>query len=87
MAFGYCHVLITGRVQGVGYRWATQQRAQQFGVAGWVKNLPDGRVEAVFAGDATAIERMLAWCWEGPPAAAVEEVKVAESYAGFEIRP
>ncbi len=82
----YCHVLIAGRVQGVGYRAATQHQAREFGLVGWARNLPDGRVEALLVGEATAVDRMLAWCWEGPPAAAVTSVVVTESLTGFEIR-
>ncbi len=84
------HVFITGKVQGVGYRFSTQDVAQVFGLAGWVRNLPDGRVEAVFEGDRTAVEKMLAWCRKGPPNAMVEKVTVTdeelEGLSGFEIR-
>lgn len=84
------HVFITGKVQGVGYRFSTQDVAQVFGLAGWVRNLPDGRVEAVFEGDRAAVEKMLAWCRKGPPNAVVEKVIVRgeelEGLSGFEIR-
>lgn len=84
------HVFITGKVQGVGYRFSTQDVAQVFGLAGWVRNLPDGRVEAVFEGDRAAVEKMLAWCRKGPPNAVVEKVAVRdealEGLSGFEIR-
>ncbi|MCS7226325.1 MAG: acylphosphatase [Gloeomargarita sp. SKYB31] len=83
-------VWISGRVQGVGYRFATQQQALRLGISGWVRNLPDGRVQAVFAGPSDAVEKMLAWCQQGPPAAQVTSV-VAEPYLepvapGFVIR-
>lgn len=84
------HVFITGKVQGVGYRFSTQDVAQVFGLAGWVRNLPDGRVEAVFEGDRVAVEKMIAWCRKGPPNAVVEKVTVTdeelEGLSGFEIR-
>ena len=91
MSVRYCHVWVSGRVRGVGYRLATQQHARQLGLVGWVRNVPDGRVEAVFVGEPAAVERMLAWCWQGPPAAVVEDVVVgdvmeAESLGDFEIR-
>ena len=69
-------VLISGIVQGVGYRFSTRQKAQKLGVKGWVRNLPDSRVEAVFCGEKTALEAILKWCEEGPTAAVVKEVKV-----------
>ena len=86
MVLGLCkmatsdrHVLISGRVQGVGYRMATQQQARQLGLRGWVRNLADGRVEARFVGEATIVEVMVTWCWQGPPAAQVEAIEIADS--------
>ncbi|MBI2077980.1 MAG: acylphosphatase [Euryarchaeota archaeon] len=70
------HVWIEGRVQGVNFRNAAKQAADQFHVRGWVKNLPDGRVEAVFEGDRDSIEQILLWCRHGPPASRVEQVQV-----------
>lgn len=67
-------VLISGQVQGVGYRLATRSQAQQRKIKGWVRNLADGRVEAVFEGNANAVERMRQWCYTGPPAAVVDNV-------------
>ncbi len=84
------HVYISGTVQGVGYRYSTLEMAQHLGVKGWVRNLPDDRVEAVFEGEAVTIEQMLAWCRQGPPAARVRDVTIVdESYQGlqnFELR-
>lgn len=81
------HVFIKGRVQGVNFRNATKQEADQLGIVGWVKNLEDGRVEAMFEGTPEAIQRMIEWCKRGPPAAQVEEVRVAsESAASVLIR-
>lgn len=70
------HVFVSGIVQGVGYRFATLDAANQMGVSGWVRNLPDDRVEAVFEGTKAAIENMIRWCHEGPPAAVVKDVMV-----------
>ncbi|MBD2094627.1 acylphosphatase [Trichocoleus sp. FACHB-591] len=70
------HVWISGRVQGVGYRMSTCQAAETLGVNGWVKNLPDGRVEAVFEGPPELLEEMIRWCHKGPQMAIVQEVKV-----------
>lgn len=70
--------LVTGRVQGVYYRSATAERAQALALRGWVKNLPDGRVEVVASGDATAVVALTRWLWQGPPAARVEAVYLEE---------
>lgn len=69
-------VLISGRVQGVFYRAHTRDQARARGLKGWVRNLPDGRVAAVFEGKRSSIEDMIAWCHQGPPYAAVDEVLV-----------
>lgn len=81
------HVFIKGHVQGVNFRNATKQEADQLGIVGWVKNLEDGRVEAVFEGAPDSIQRMIDWCKRGPPAARVDELKVgSESAASVLIR-
>lgn len=84
------HVYITGRVQGVGYRYATVETATQLKLNGWVRNLPDKRVEAVFEGSQEVVEQMLRWCHVGPPAALVEAVAVeyeeSENLQGFEVK-
>jgi acylphosphatase len=85
------HVWITGRVQGVFFRAYTRDAARSFNVGGWVRNLPDGRVEAVFEGDASAVEAMVEWCRTGSPLSRVDDVKVVEEpfegkFSGFEIR-
>jgi acylphosphatase len=84
------HVLISGRVQGVGYRYATVDTASQLGLTGWVGNLPDSRVEAVFEGAREVVEEMVRWCRIGPPAAVVQNVVVEydepEGLRGFEVR-
>jgi acylphosphatase len=83
-------VLISGRVQGVFFRDSCRRVAEQHGVAGWVRNLPDGRVEAVFEGLAEDVGRLLDWAHHGPRLAAVEAVAVQpeppEGLATFRIR-
>ena len=68
-------VLITGRVQGVFFRASTRDEARARGLAGWARNLPDGRVEALFEGDKRMLENMLVWCRKGPPYAYVDYVE------------
>lgn len=84
------HTWISGRVQGVGYRYATVETASQLGLTGWVRNLPDGRVEAVFEGARDIVEEMIRWCHAGPPAAVVQEVMIEyespEGLRGFEVK-
>ena len=70
------HVVVTGRVQGVGFRYATVDRARSRGVAGFVRNRDDGSVEAVFEGEADAVDALVAWCSRGPTAARVDDVRV-----------
>lgn len=72
------HVFVSGVVQGVFYRAYTQQQAQKLGLKGWVRNLPDGRVEAVFEGEKDRVEKMIEWCSKGPPGAGVEGVEIGE---------
>ena len=77
------HVYISGRVQGVFFRAATQQAATDLNLTGWVRNMADGRVEAVFEGEDENVDKMIAWCHVGPPAARVQEVIAnAEPYIG-----
>ena len=59
-------VVISGRVQGVNFRWETRAKAQSLGLVGWVKNRPDRKVEAVFEGEEASLEEMLGWCHHGP---------------------
>ncbi|MCC6276931.1 MAG: acylphosphatase [Oligoflexia bacterium] len=74
-------VLISGKVQGVGFRFHSFERAVALGLKGWVQNLPDGRVELVIFGESSAIDEMLSWAQKGPPSADVKKVDV-ESFAG-----
>ncbi len=69
-------VVVHGVVQGVFYRDTCRRQARAAGVSGWVRNLPDGAVEATFEGPAPAVQRMLDWCRQGPPHAAVDHVDV-----------
>jgi acylphosphatase len=84
------HVFVSGNVQGVFFRQKTRDRARSRGAAGWVKNLPDGRVEAVFEGPEDVVDQMVEWCREGPPWADVAEIEVTreepEGLDGFEVR-
>ena len=70
------HVFIAGRVQGVAFRWETQRVAEKHQVRGWVRNLPDSRVEAVFEGPRPQVNAVLDWCREGPSIARVDEVDI-----------
>jgi len=83
-------VVVSGRVQGVWYRGTCRRVAARHGVAGWVRNLPDGRVEAVFEGPPDDVERLVRWAGEGPEHAAVTAVDVhdepPQGLAGFEVR-
>ncbi len=75
------HVTISGRVQGVFFRANTARQAIALGLCGWVKNLPDGRVETVFEGEGGSAERMLAWCRTGNPPARVDSIAYTEEKA------
>jgi acylphosphatase len=68
------HVIIDGRVQGVGFRYATFRRAVELGLSGWVRNLHDGRVEAEFEGPRDALDEMIEWCRRGPSFSRVTRV-------------
>ena len=69
-------VMIKGRVQGVFFRVSTQEMAIKLGVTGWVKNCPDGSVEAVFQGTASSVDAVVEWCHKGSPQSLVETVSV-----------
>lgn len=87
------HLVITGLVQGVGYRYSMQVAAQRLGISGWVRNRRDGSVEALVAGDAEAVAAAIAWARRGPGSAEVEHVAVELGEAGaadlgdFQQRP
>lgn len=85
------HLLITGRVQGVGYRFSLHQQALALGIHGWVRNLPGGCVEAELEGTKKALETMVAWCRQGPPLADVAHIETSwetgpQQYTRFQIR-
>jgi acylphosphatase len=72
------HVFVSGQVQGVFFRAECASRARQRGLGGFVRNLPDGRVEALFEGEPADVDAMVEWCYSGPRWAEVEKVEVAE---------
>ena len=85
-------VLVSGLVQGVFYRASTREKGLELGLCGWVQNLPDGRVEAVFQGSAQRVDAAVGWCRQGPSHARVDEVAVTDlppgdELTGFEVRP
>ncbi len=83
-------VSVHGQVQGVFFRDTARRLAAQHGVAGWIRNAPDGTVEAVFEGDEDAVDRLVRFCQEGPRGAVVERVEVSEEepegMTGFSVR-
>jgi acylphosphatase len=84
------HLAISGRVQGVGFRFYMERKARELGIFGWVRNRRDGSVESVVHGDAGAVETIIEWARHGPPSAVVAEVKVSEAdgeFRQFEVRP
>jgi acylphosphatase len=80
------HVFVSGRVQGVFFRAACAEQARALGVTGWVRNTPDGRVEAVFEGPGSGVEAMVRWCRQGPSHAQVDSVDVREEAPAGETR-
>ena len=83
-------VVVHGLVQGVFFRDSVRQRARDTGVVGWIRNTQDGAVEAVFEGDSDAVERLVAFCHDGPRGARVDRVdeseEAPEGLSGFAIR-
>ncbi|MBD3309946.1 acylphosphatase [Candidatus Woesearchaeota archaeon] len=84
------HVFIEGKVQGVFFRDSIKRKADALGVKGWVKNLDDGRVEAVLSGSEENVKEMVRFCRQGPPAAEVTDVDVSyeesAEFASFKVR-
>lgn len=85
------HLFISGRVQGVFYRSFTEEVARSFGLKGWVRNSPDGRVEAMFEGDRASITEAIKACYQGPPASRVDDIEVQwedyqDEYPTFSVR-
>lgn len=83
------HVFVSGKVQGVGYRASTWDMACLLKLNGWVRNLRDGRVEAVFEGSSSQVKEIIRWCHQGPPTAIVKTVQVEyespQGLQGFEV--
>jgi acylphosphatase len=83
-------IRVTGKVQGVFFRASTQQKAKEFGIAGFVRNEPDGSVYIEAEGDDEKLRAFQQWCHNGPPGAKVENVRVKEKevtgFSGFEVR-
>lgn len=81
------HCYVSGKVQGVWFRANTQREASRLGLVGWVKNMPDGRVEVYACGEETKLEQLQEWLWQGPPLASVEWVEMEtlswEEYTDF----
>lgn len=90
MADSYCiHCFVSGKVQGVWFRASTKEEAEKLGLTGWVKNLPDGRVEVLACGDKASVNQLREWLNRGPRLASVTQVELEElepkSYAGFQV--
>lgn len=86
------HVIVSGEVQGVGYRYTAKLYAERFGVTGWIRNRRDGTVEAHVQGSDDAVDEMLAWMAGGPPGSRVDgarsaDVAVDDGAQAFEVRP
>lgn len=83
-------ILVSGRVQGVYYRQSTKNKAQELGITGYVKNLPDGNVQILASGTSQQLNQLVAWCKQGPPAAIVNTVQVESiaplAFPGFSIQ-
>ncbi len=91
MEKGRVHVTIKGRVQGVFFRAGTRNMAVELGLTGCVRNLPDGRVEAIFEGPEDMLKQAVRWCYKGPPGADVVHVDekwlgYTDEFEGFEVR-
>lgn len=85
------HVIVQGLVQGVWFRASTRAEAVRIGVGGWVRNLPDGTVEALFEGETKKVEEIVGWCHKGPPGAHVTKVNVTwgpsrNEFVRFDVR-
>lgn len=84
------HVFVSGKVQGVYYRQTTSYEAQKLNIHGWIRNLRDGRVEAIFEGEKANIDKLLSWCNKGPKDAIVKDIEIIQEqykneYTNFQI--
>jgi acylphosphatase len=83
-------MIVKGKVQGVYYRASAKKSADQLGIKGWAKNLPDSSVEIIAVGSESALQKFTTWCWQGPPGASVKEVVTEvipdEWFSGFRIK-
>ncbi len=91
MKKGRVHLIIHGFVQGVFYRAGTRDTALRLGLSGWVRNLPDGNVEAVFEGTLDKLQKAIEWCYQGPPGARVYKIDekwgdYTGEFDGFDVR-
>jgi len=86
MARMSAHVIFTGRVQGVFFRATTEDIARAMGIGGWVRNTPDGAVEALFVGDESDVRECIAQCEKGPPGSRVDDIVVEWANANYELR-
>jgi acylphosphatase len=84
------HVVVSGQVQGVWFRASTKQKAEELGLTGWVRNNPNGCVEAIFEGEEELVNKIIDWCYNGPPMAKVDNVEVKKQktvgFKDFSIR-
>jgi acylphosphatase len=85
------HAFVSGRVQGVGYRWRAVEEATRLALTGWVRNLADGRVELLAEGEASDLEALLRWARNGPPASRVDDLEIryetpTREFTRFEAR-
>ncbi len=85
------HVLVSGHVQGVFFRYETRKTAENYGVKGWVENLPDGRVECILEGEKEDLKKVIEFCKKGPPGAHVSNIEIKwekwkGEFVGFQIR-
>jgi acylphosphatase len=86
MAKTCVHLIISGEVQGVCYRASARDEAERLGVVGWVRNLPDGNVEAEVEGPEELVAEFIQWCWKGPPASVVSDVKAERAQPSGQFR-
>jgi len=77
------HLIIRGRVQGVWYRESMRLEANRLGITGWVRNRRDGSVEAMLQGETARVDALIAWAWQGPPAAKVTHIDIAEGQGDY----